>query len=215
MDIKVIGRKVTVTDRLNDYAIEKIGNAMKVLSLDVADTEVVLRVEKTRAIPCICEVTIRLKGHTIHVEEHEEDMYAAIDVASAKVLRQLRKYKTRVIDYRMRETLKETAPIEATGANFDELMAELSADDEVVRVKEMDFEPMTEEEALIQIDLLGHDFFVYTDRDSNEVNVYVSPHRRRLRSLEAESGINPSIAARNLNTCGGSLKRLPSLAPRS
>ena len=71
----------------------------------------------------------------------------------------------------MRETLKETAPIEATGANFDELMAELSADDEVVRVKEMDFEPMTEEEALIQIDLLGHDFFVYTDRDTNEVNV--------------------------------------------
>ena len=94
MDIKVIGRKVTVTDALNDYAIEKIGNAMKVMSLDVADTEVVLRVEKTRAIPCICEVTIRLKGHTIHVEEHEEDMYAAIDVASAKVLRQLRKYKT-------------------------------------------------------------------------------------------------------------------------
>ena len=74
MDIKVIGRKVTVTDALNDYAIEKIGNAMKVMSLDVADTEVVLRVEKTRAIPCICEVTIRLKGHTIHVEEHEEDM---------------------------------------------------------------------------------------------------------------------------------------------
>ena len=171
MDIKVIGRKVTVTDALNDYAIEKIGNAMKVMSLDVADTEVVLRVEKTRAIPCICEVTLRLKGHTIHVEEHEEDMYAAIDVASAKVLRQLRKYKTRVIDHRMRETLKETAPIEATGANFDELMAELSADDEVVRVKEMDFEPMTEEEALIQIDLLGHDFFVYTDRDTNEVNV--------------------------------------------
>ena len=171
MDIKVIGRKVTVTDALNDYAIEKSGNAMKVMSLDVADTEVVLRVEKTRAIPCICEVTIRLKGHTIHVEEHEEDMYAAIDVASAKVLRQLRKYKTRVIDHRMRETLKETAPIEATGANFDELMAELSADDEVVRVKEMDFEPMTEEEALIQIDLLGHDFFVYTDRDTNEGNV--------------------------------------------
>ena len=146
MEVTVIGRKVTVTDALNDYAVEKIGNAMKVLSIDIPKAEVVLRVEKNRAVPCICEVTIRPKGHTIHVEEHEEDMYAAIDVAAAKVLRQLRKYKTRVIDYRMRETLK-------------------------VRVKEIEFTPMTEEEAMIQIDLLGHDFLVYTDRDTNEVNV--------------------------------------------
>lgn len=171
MDIKVIGRKVTVTDALNDYAVEKIGKAMEVMAIDMMTAEVVLRVEKTRAVPCICEVTLRPKGHTIHVEEHEEDMYAAIDVAAAKVLRQLRKYKTRVIDYRMRETLRETAPIEATGASLDELMAELSSDDAVVRMKEVEFAPLTEEEALIQIDLLGHDFFVYTDRDSNEVNV--------------------------------------------
>ena len=138
MEVTVIGRKVTVTDALNDYAVEKIGNAMKVLSIDIPKAEVVLRVEKNRAVPCICEVTIRPKGHTIHVEEHEEDMYAAIDVAAAKVLRQLRKYKTRVIDYRMRETLKVDQVIEPTGASLDELMAELSADDEVVRVKEID-----------------------------------------------------------------------------
>ncbi|MDO4591096.1 MAG: ribosome-associated translation inhibitor RaiA [Slackia sp.] len=171
MDIKVIGRKVAVTEALHDYAIEKVGSATKVINVEIPEVEVVLRVEKTRAIPCICEVTLRLKGHTIHVEEHEEDMYAAIDVAAAKVLRQLRKYKTRVIDHRMRETLKDAAPAEAGQTDFDELMAELSADDEVVRVKEIEFEPMTEQDALIQIDLLGHDFFVYTDRDSNEVNV--------------------------------------------
>ena len=76
-----------------------------------------------------------------------------------------------VIDYRMRETLKVDQVIEPTGASLDELMAELSADDEVVRVKEIEFTPMTEEEAMIQIDLLGHDFLVYTDRDTNEVNV--------------------------------------------
>ena len=55
--------------------------------------------------------------------------------------------------------------------DLDGLMAELSADEEVVRVKEVEFEPLTEEEALIQIDLLGHDFFAYTDRDTNLVNV--------------------------------------------
>ncbi|WP_390903876.1 sigma 54 modulation/S30EA ribosomal C-terminal domain-containing protein [Slackia exigua] len=113
---------------------------------------------------------MRPKGHVIRVEERDTDMYAAIDIAAAKVVRQLRKYKTRVIDHRMRETLKgaEGTPVEPT--DFDKLMEELS-DDEIVRVKEVEYSPMTEEEALIQIDLLGHDFFVYTDRDSNDVQV--------------------------------------------
>ena len=167
MEVTVIGRKVTITDALNDYAVEKIGNAMKVLSIDIPKAEVVLRVEKNRAVPCICEVTIRPKGHTIHVEEHEEDMYAAIDVAAAKVLRQLRKFKTRVLDRKPREAA--VAPV----GEFDpdSLMAEFTADEEVVRVKEIEFAPLTEEEALVQIDLLGHDFFAYTDRDTNLVNV--------------------------------------------
>ena len=173
MSITVAGRKMPVTDALRQYAEEKIGNSMKVMDIDPLVAEVVLYVEKNPANPrpACCEVTLRTKGHIIRVEECEEDMYAAIDVAAAKVLRQLRKYKTRVIDHRMRETLKEAAPAEATAADFDELMAELSADDEVVRVKEMEFAPMTEQEALIQIDLLGHDFFVYTDRDTSMVNV--------------------------------------------
>lgn len=173
MEIKVIGRKVTVTDALNEYAVEKIGNALKVMEIEMGDIDVVLRVEKNRVLPCICEVTIRPKGgHTIRVEEHEGDMYAAIDVAAAKALRQLRKYKTRVIDFRLRETIREEGrALDVTGVSLDELMAELSAEDEIVRVKEIEYAPLTEEEALVQIDLLGHDFFVYTDRDSNDVHV--------------------------------------------
>ena len=175
MEVTVIGRKVTVTDALNDYAVEKIGNAMKVLSIDIPKAEVVLRVEKNRAVPCICEVTIRPKGHTIHVEEHEEDMYAAIDVAAAKVARQLRKYKTRVLDKKVRATERivdyahEDAHPESE-LDLDRLMDELS-EDEIVRRKETEFTPMTEEEALVQIDLLGHDFFAYTDRDTNLVHI--------------------------------------------
>ena len=61
------------------------------------------------------------KGHIIRVEENEESLFAAIDVAAAKVLRQLRKYKTRVIDHRMKETLKAAEPaIEPTGVDFDD-----------------------------------------------------------------------------------------------
>ena len=173
MSITVAGRKMPVTDALRQYAEEKIGSSMKVMDIDPLVAEVVLYVEKNPANPrpACCEVTLRTKGHIIRVEECEEDMYAAIDVAAAKVVRQLRKYKTKVIDRKLRavdETIR-TEPVPTT--DLDQLMEELAADEEVVRVKEIEFEPLTEEEALVKIDLLGHDFFAYTDRDTNMVNV--------------------------------------------
>ena len=173
MSITVAGRKMPVTDALRQYAEEKIGNSMKVMDIDPLVAEVVLYVEKNPANPrpACCEVTLRTKGHIIRVEECEEDMYAAIDVAAAKVVRQLRKYKTKVIDRKLRavdETIR-TEPVPPK--DLDQLMEELAADEEVVRVKEIEFEPLTEEEALVKIDLLGHDFFAYTDRDTSMVNV--------------------------------------------
>ncbi|HIW76768.1 MULTISPECIES: ribosome hibernation-promoting factor, HPF/YfiA family [Gordonibacter] len=175
MSITVAGRKMPVTDALRQYAEEKIGNSMKVMDIDPLVAEIVLYVEKnpSNPRPACCEVTLRTKGHIIRVEEYEEDMYAAIDVAAAKVVRQLRKYKTRVIDRKLRaegETIRvEPGPV--SELDVDGLMNELTADEEVVRVKEIEFEPLTEEEALVKIDLLGHDFFAYTDRDSGMVNV--------------------------------------------
>lgn len=177
MSITVSGRKMPVTDALRQYAEEKIASAVKVIEADPISTEVVLYKEKNPAnpLPSICEVTVRIKGHIVRVEESEEDMYAAIDVAAAKVSRQLRKYKTRVIDKKVRTTDKiaeharDAVPAEEE-LDLDRLMEELS-DDEIVRVKEIDFAPMTEEEALVEIDLIGHDFFVYTDRDTNSVCV--------------------------------------------
>ena len=176
MSITVTGRKMPVTDALREYAEEKIGNSMKVMDIDPLVAEVVLFVEKNPANPrpAVCEVTLRTKGHNIRVEEHEEDMYAAIDVAAAKVVRQLRKYKTKVVDRKLRaadETIRMAEPAAAGELDVDGLMQELAADDEVVRVKTIEFEPLTEEEALVKIDLLGHDFFAYTDRDSGMVNV--------------------------------------------
>ena len=176
MSITVTGRKMPVTDALREYAEEKIGNSMKVMDIDPLVAEVVLFVEKNPANPrpAVCEVTLRTKGHIIRVEEHEEDMYAAIDVAAAKVVRQLRKYKTKVVDRKLRaadETIRMAEPAAVGELDVDGLMQELAADDEVVRVKTIEFEPLTEEEALVKIDLLGHDFFGYTDRDSGMVNV--------------------------------------------
>lgn len=171
MDITITGRKMPITDALRAYAEEKIGNSMKVMDIDPLTAEVVLQVEKNPAnpTPACCEVTMSARGHIIRVEEYEENMYAAIDVAAAKVLRQLRKFKTRVIDKKISQGNTEK---KATELDIDGLMEELSAtDDEVVRVKEIEFQPLTEEEALVQIDLLGHDFFAYIDRDSNNVHI--------------------------------------------
>ena len=169
MEITITGRRMPITDPIRAYAEEKIGNSMKVMDIDPLVAEVVLYVEKNPANPrpAVCEVTLRTKGHIIRVEETDENMYAAIDVAAAKVLRQLRKYKTRIIDKKIAD-----APAKAGAKlDIDGLMQELSADDEVVRVKELVLEPLTEEEALVQIDLLGHDFFAYIDRDTNAVNI--------------------------------------------
>lgn len=171
MSIKVTGRKMAVTDALREYAEEKIGASMKVMDIKPLEAEVVLYTEKNPANPrrAICEVTLRAKGHVIRVEESDEDMYAAIDVAAAKVVRQLRKFKTRVVEKRSAADVRAagaTRKAEGENLDLDALMSELSADEEVVRTKVIEFPPLTQEEALIEIDLLGHDFYAYTDRDT-------------------------------------------------
>lgn len=168
MDITITGRKLTITPALRDYAEEKIGSVLKVMDIDPLTAEVVLNAERnpSNPTPCVCEVTVQTKGHVIRVEERDTDMYAAIDVASAKVVRQMRKFKTKVLGRREVGRVAEPTPAET---DFDKLMAELSAeDDALVRVKDVDFAPQTQEEALIQIDLLGHDFYGYIDRDTGK-----------------------------------------------
>ncbi len=176
MSITVTGIQMSVSDPLRDYVEEKIGNSLKVMDIEPISCEVVLSVKRNPAIatPCRCEVTLRVKGHIIHVEEDEIDMYAAIDIASAKVVRQLRKFKTRIIDRKLRGgTRTEAGSLKQLNAQADELDLDalmddlVAADEEIVRVKEIEFAPLTQEEALIQIDLLGHDFFAYIDRDTN------------------------------------------------
>ncbi|MCL2807612.1 MAG: ribosome-associated translation inhibitor RaiA [Coriobacteriia bacterium] len=174
MEIKITGRKMTVSDALRSYVEEKIGNSLKVFSITPMNVEVVLRKEKNPAIPkpAVAEVTLVTKGHIIRTEEAEEDMYAAIDVAAAKTERQLRKYKTRVIDRRQNgKKISDTLMVEDILPLADEHLAHLEDDDHIVRVKEIELNALSEEEALVQIDLLGHDFYVYNDSNTGAVNV--------------------------------------------
>lgn len=174
MDIKVSGRKVTVTDALHDYVDEKIGDALKVFNIQPMTCDVVLRVEKNRSNPeaAVCEVTVRVRDNVVRVESADPDMYAAIDIAADKVTRQLRKFKTRVVDRRQRAQGLPVEPIHTDLADLIEPEAvDEDADDELVREKVIDLPPMTEEEALVQTDLIGHDFYVFTNATTGLVNV--------------------------------------------
>ena len=173
MAITVSGRKMNVTPAIKDYVDEKIGRALEVFDSAAMDAEVVLRTEKNPAISlnAICEVTVNAKGAVIRVAESAEDMYAAIDLASDKVARQLRKDKTRIVERRGgRGSIRHLQPDELDIP--DVIPTEPEEDDDLlVRLKEVEMEPMTEEHALVQTDLLGHDFFVYFDQDAHQIQV--------------------------------------------
>ena len=178
MVITVTGRKMNVSDALKAYVEEKIGNSIKVFNITPMNVEVVLRKEKNPANPkpAVAEVTLFTKGHIIRTEVAEEDMYAAIDVAAAKAERQLRKYKTRVLERRAGgKKLGDTMPAPDMVAAPDESMMDFEDEGSIVRIKEIDLFALTEEEALVQIDLLGHDFFVYNNDKTGLVNVLYRP----------------------------------------
>ena len=173
MDIKVSGRKTTVTDALRAHVDEKIGEALKVFDIEPMTVDVVLRYEKnpSNPNPAIVEVTVRARGSVIRVAEHGADMYAAIDLSADKVTRQLRKFKTKVVDNRQGgASAADVAPVESVEDLADLLLPE-EEDDLLVREKVIDVTPMTEGQALVQTDLLGHDFYVFENATTGLINV--------------------------------------------
>ena len=173
MDIKVSGRKTTVTDALRAHVNDKIGEACTVFDIEPMTVDVVLRYEKnpSNPEPAVVEVTVRARGSVIRVAEHGADMYAAIDLAADKVARQLRKFKTRVVDNRQGgASAADVAPVERVEDLADLLIPE-EEDDQLVREKVIDITPMSEEQALVQTDLLGHDFYVFENATTGLINV--------------------------------------------
>ena len=177
MNITVTGRNIAITDALRDYVEEKLSAATNVFDIPM-NTEVVLRVEKnpSNPVPQVVEVTVFVKGAVVRVSEAATDMYAAVDMAADRVSRQLRKFKTRVVDRRQRRTRPEVdaeAALSSVATPEPEApeAAEGDDDDYLVREKLIEFTKLTEDQALLQVDLLGHDFFVYTNADTGDVNV--------------------------------------------
>lgn len=174
VDIKISGRKVSVSDSLREHVQNKVGNALKVFDISPMTCDVVLRVDKNPSNPDrkTCEVTVYVRDNVVRVEASSDDMYAAIDEAAEKATRQLRKYKTRIVD--RRQHAHAAAPVPVTQEDLAKLIEpspEEEEDDQLVREKIIDLVPMTEEEALVQTDLIGHDFYVFTNATTGLINV--------------------------------------------
>ena len=180
VDIKISGRKISVSDRMRDRVTEKIGEALRVFEVQPMSCDVVLRVDKNPSNPerKTCEVTVFVRDSVVRVTASSTDMFAAIDEAAEKVTRQLRKYKTKVIDKHKRGPRGMAHPeLEAvTAENRSQLIEPAEEDDQLVREKIVDLTPMTEEEALVQTDLLGHDFYVFENATTGLVNVIYHRH---------------------------------------
>jgi len=174
VDIKISGRKVTISDALREQVETKIGDALKVFDIKPMTCDVVLRVDKNRSNRNrrACEVTVFVRDNVVRVVDTADDLEAAIDGAADKVTRQLRKYKTRVVDKRQRA--KRPEPVVEPVADLSALITTPEVeeeDDELVREKFVELKPMTVDEALVQIDLIGHDFYVFEDARTGLTNV--------------------------------------------
>ena len=162
MKFNVRGDNLVVTDAIKDYIETKIGKLDKYFKEDSITANVLLKI---RGNEQIIEVTIPTDNFILRSEEEHEDMYAAIDLVLDKLERQIRKNKTKLKKKNINNKYKEF--------NFD---FELPVEDEeevntVVKRKTIEMKPMDEEEAILEMELLGHSFFVYKDMHSNELCV--------------------------------------------
>ncbi len=166
MIYNVRGENIEVTPALRDYAEKKISKLEKYFHTTPNTTVYVnLKVynDKTTKV----EVTIPFPELVLRAEERHEDMYAGIDLVTDKLERQIRKYKTKV-NRKMRETGTKTIFTNDVPPKEEE---EKEKEIEIVRTKRFDLKPMTSEEAVLQMNLLGHSFFVYTDAETNTTNI--------------------------------------------
>jgi putative sigma-54 modulation protein len=159
MKISVRGDKIKVTEAMNNYVVEKLKKIDKYLdNPEEVNASVVVRVEKQGQK---VEITIPLKNFMLRAEETQEDIYAAVDTIIDKIERQIRKNKTK-----LESQAKKSREVKAFV--FDEIkeVEEEVEETKIVKRKKVDVKPMSEEEAVLQMELLGHDFYLFKDADT-------------------------------------------------
>lgn len=162
----VRGENIEVTEAIRDYVEKKVGKLERYFS-DVPDAtaHVNLKVysEKTAKV----EVTIPLPYLVLRAEETSPDLYASIDLVVDKLERQIRKFKTK-INRKSRETAIPNAATFFSEENGEE---ENGSELEIVRTKRLSLKPMDSEEAVLQMNMLGHNFFIFEDAETNGISI--------------------------------------------
>ena len=159
MRYTISGKNIEVTEALKNIVMDKLGKLERYFT---PETEIIvtMSVEKERQK---IEVTIPVKGNIIRSEQVSNDMYVSIDLVEEVIERQLRKYKNRIIQKQQE------------GSNFRKEFIEKETEDpeevKIIRIKQFGMKPMYPEDACIQMELLGHNFFVFRNAETEEVNV--------------------------------------------
>lgn len=169
MNFNIRGQNIEVTAALRDYAIKKISKLERYFDTPPS-SEVHVRLAVFKDKQSV-EVTIPLSEVLLRAEEETQDMYASIDLVVDKLERQIRKYKTRVNrKYRQKSGISnlfkesfETNNIRNNQSEEDEF--------ELVRTKKFALKPMDVEEAILQMNMVGHNFFVFSNMDTDDINV--------------------------------------------
>ena len=160
MSVNVKGRNINVTPALKEYVEKKITKVTKQFKT-VGDISAVLKVEHGNHI---VEITVPASGILLRAQETTKDMYSSIDLVVEKIERQIHKYKTRLMKRKYSNFADtEPAPAAAPEAADEEF--------EIIKNKHFTMHPMTPEEAILQMNLLNHDFFVFFDPDLGSTNV--------------------------------------------
>ena len=159
MKFIILGKNIEVTPGLRSAVEDKIGKLEKYFNPDT-EAHVTLSVEKDRQK---IEVTIPVKGNIIRSEQVSNDMYVSIDLVEEIIERQLKKYKRKLVDQQQAASFFKQEFIEKDYMDEDEI--------KIIRTKKFDIKPMYPEDACVQMELLGHNFYVFCNAETDQVNV--------------------------------------------
>lgn len=160
MNYMISGKNIDVTEGLKQAIYDKLGRLEKFFTEDT-NAQVTLSVEKERQK---IEVTIPMKGHIIRAEQVSDDMYVSIDMVAEIIERQVVRYKKKIIDQNQDAAYFQDRFLEEEDSEeFDEI--------QIIRSKRFAVKPMYPEDACVQMELLGHSFFVFRNAETDEVNV--------------------------------------------
>ena len=160
MKCKIRGEKIKITGAIQEYVESKLSKLDKYFKNENVDANILIKV---RGNEQIIEVTIPYDRYTLRSEEKRDDLYAAIDLVIDKLEGQIRKNKTK-----LKKQIKKSEEF----FNFDyELDKEEVKENKIVKRKSFEMKPMSEEDAILELELLGHDFYVYRDARTDDINI--------------------------------------------